>query len=88
MIKWTKLTYFEAGESMKASEWIREVGDSIVMRCDVAHPEFSGVVAFVNNRMEYKKGEVVPVYLIFKERRLIQRHCPKCGGRGYIDEEL
>jgi len=82
-LKFTKIVWFEAGENMKAYEWIRIADDPIIMRCDTNHLDFSGVVALYNNVVDYIKGDLVPVYLIIKKE---QYTCPTCGGSGVIEE--
>jgi len=85
-LKWSKLVYFQAGEDMKASEWIVITEEPIIMRCTSKRLNFDGVVAYINNVVDYVKGEVVPVYLL----EFIEEHkdytCPTCGGSGYIEK--
>lgn len=80
------IIWFQAGENMKASEWIRITEDPEIMRCDSKHPNVDGVIAYINNKIDYLVGDRVPVYLIIKEEIKEYITCPKCNGRGCIEK--
>ncbi len=77
-----------AGENMIATEWIWITSENEVMRCTPKMPNPDGIVAYSGCENSYTKGDRVPIYLIMKENIKQQITCPKCGGKGWIYENI